>query len=109
MSTMTPVRDDDPRMKAWKVYSASDEYANTKKWALHAEHVEGSLWAAFIEGFAAAADLRGRVAPLTVYAAFNANKHTHSLPDGCWKIVNGVATSTDTTDDADAVLASLAD
>lgn len=45
---------DDPRMKAWKEYSATDDYANTRKWALHDAHVDGSLWAAFITGYAAA-------------------------------------------------------
>jgi len=38
-------------MIAWEVYKQSDSYENTKKWAAHPEHIEGSLWAAFSEGF----------------------------------------------------------
>lgn len=54
MSTMAPVPKDDPLMIAWEAYTATDKYANTKRWAIHPEHVEGSLWAAFMEGFKAA-------------------------------------------------------
>ena len=55
-----PVSADDPRMIAWTAYKATDDYANTLKWALwphnderKQQYVEGSLWAAFIEGFEA--------------------------------------------------------
>ena len=59
---MTPVPADDPRTIAWEAYKETDEYANSVKWALCRTHVhertekyvEVSLWAAFIEGFAAA-------------------------------------------------------
>ncbi len=47
---MSPVPGDHPLMIAWTAYMATPEYANTKKWAMHAEHTEGSLWAAFVEG-----------------------------------------------------------
>lgn len=50
MTTQTPLAADDPLMLAWKAYAATDEYANTKRWAIHPEHVEGSLWAAFVAG-----------------------------------------------------------
>lgn len=53
MSTMTPVPADAPLMIAWKAYRGTPEYANTKQWAAHEEHVEGSLWAAFVAGFTA--------------------------------------------------------
>ncbi len=58
-----PVPDDDPRMIAWKKYKATDDYANTLKWAIgpvdanprtaerHRGWVEGALWAAFCAGF----------------------------------------------------------
>lgn len=58
---------DDPLMIAWKAYQATDEYANTFKWATdpslrhrreedrqrREQHFEGTLWAAFIEGYEA--------------------------------------------------------
>ena len=44
----------DPRMVAWERYKQTEDYANTRRWAAHADHVDGSLWAAFIEGFEAA-------------------------------------------------------
>lgn len=56
MSTMTPVPESHPLMVAWNAYKATDEYANTKKWALHEQHVEGSLWAAFMAGFNASSE-----------------------------------------------------
>ena len=71
-----PVPDDHPMMIAWKAYMATDDYKNSKHWAMtiapmlqHGDpdadrkryslmpveqrerHVEGSLWAAFIEGW----------------------------------------------------------
>ena len=77
---MTPVAQDDPLMIAWKAYQETDDYKNSKYWALrlapflhapsespaarHVEceimsldqrerHVQGSLWAAFMAGFRA--------------------------------------------------------
>lgn len=41
-------------MVAWEAYKATEEYANTKQWAAYPEHVDGSLWAAFDRGYAAA-------------------------------------------------------
>ena len=40
-----------PMVVAWEEYQATPEYANTKKWAAHKEHVDGSLWAAFVRGY----------------------------------------------------------
>jgi hypothetical protein len=51
MPTETPVPADHPLMKAWKAYQQTAEFANTKKWAAHPEHVDGSLWAAFMQGW----------------------------------------------------------
>ena len=56
---MGAVPDTDPLMVAWKAYRESAEYANTAKWAVKAEHSEGSLWAAFEQGFRAARRLEG--------------------------------------------------
>lgn len=36
---------------AWEKYKSTDSYANIKRWALEPEHVECSLWAAFVEGW----------------------------------------------------------
>jgi hypothetical protein len=73
---------DDPRMVAWDAYKASDDYANSRRWALRIapmiqggdpdgdrkrecelmpytqreQHVDGSLWAAFIVGWEAGRD-----------------------------------------------------
>ncbi len=70
MTTSARVPADDPRMIAWTAYKATEEYANSFKWAVgrsvptdpraaedRRTHVEGSLWAAFIEGFEAGARL----------------------------------------------------
>lgn len=43
-----------PMRDAWELYRATDAYANTRNWALKEAHVDGSLWAAFIAGYAAA-------------------------------------------------------
>jgi hypothetical protein len=38
-------------MKAWKAYAETDDFANSKKWAAQPQHVDGSLWAAFLQGW----------------------------------------------------------
>ena len=43
-----------PIMVAWEKYKTGDEYANTRRWAIDKNHTEGSLWAAFLEGWKAA-------------------------------------------------------
>lgn len=52
---------DEPVMVAWKAYQATDDYKNTRNWALHEKHVDGSLWAAFSHGFIAARPASGEV------------------------------------------------
>jgi hypothetical protein len=51
MPTESPMPKDHPLMKAWEQYKVTDDYTNTRKWAHHAEHVDGSLWAAFSQGW----------------------------------------------------------
>lgn len=51
---MAAVHPDDPLMIAWEIYRQTQEFDNTKRWAVEGEHVEGSLWAAFERGFRAA-------------------------------------------------------
>lgn len=41
MSVMTLLPKNDPRLIAWEAYKQTEEFANTKKWAAHAEHVQG--------------------------------------------------------------------
>ena len=45
-----------PMRAAWEKYKETDEYANSRKWALHPEaadrqYVDGSMWAAFCAGW----------------------------------------------------------
>lgn len=51
--TESPVPAGAPVLMAWEAYKATPEYANTRKWAAHEAHVDGSLWAAFYQGFMA--------------------------------------------------------
>lgn len=65
----TAVPQDSPLWKAWEAYKASEEFANSMKWASTARvddhgdgtmtltypHKQGSLWAAFAAGFSAQA------------------------------------------------------
>jgi hypothetical protein len=46
----------EPVMVAWKEYQGTGDFANSKKWAIHTEHVQGSIWAAFSAGFAMATE-----------------------------------------------------
>lgn len=48
---MTTLATDDSLFVAWEKYRTTDEYANTRSWAKHDEHLDGSLWAAFMEGW----------------------------------------------------------
>ena len=50
MSVMKALPENDPIMISWNKYKATDQFANTKKWAVYPEHVEGSLWAAYLQG-----------------------------------------------------------
>lgn len=56
---MAPVPDDHPLMQAWTAYKATEEHANSLRWA--ATHPEGSLWAAFMAGFQAATKRAGNL------------------------------------------------
>jgi|GEM_PF-6406712 hypothetical protein len=51
MSTATALPKDDPRIIAWEQYKKSERYQNSKKWAAYPEHVDGSLWDAFLFGY----------------------------------------------------------
>lgn len=80
MATDVEIAADDPMKKAWEKYKATPEFENSKLWAMRIapivhshdpagaesslyelmprdqreRHVDGSLWAAFVEGYRAA-------------------------------------------------------
>jgi hypothetical protein len=54
VSASTPVPKDHPLMKAWEAHKATEDFSNSRKWALHEEHLDGSLWALFSAGWQAA-------------------------------------------------------
>ncbi len=56
MPVMQQVPVDHPLMVAWNAYKASDDYANSLKWAATPDYREGSMWAAFMAGFKAATE-----------------------------------------------------
>ena len=45
---------DDPRRIAWEEYRQSEDYPNVRRWAVHGDNVDGSLWSSFVAGFEAA-------------------------------------------------------
>lgn len=54
MSTMVALPTDHPEMKAWERYKKTERYENSREWAIAQGHTDGSLWAAFDEGWNAA-------------------------------------------------------
>ena len=64
---MQQVPDDHPLMVAYREYCDTEDYRNTHNWARYPEHIDGSLWAAFMAGFNAAtkraADLHEMINP----------------------------------------------
>lgn len=55
MSASSPVPKDHPLMVAWEAYKATEDYANTKRWAGRDDQAtDGSLWASFERGWLAA-------------------------------------------------------
>lgn len=50
---MAPLPKDDPMLIAWEEYKATEDYANTKKWAADSGQVDGSLWTVFMQGYIA--------------------------------------------------------
>lgn len=61
MSTMALVPKDDPLMIAWEVFKQTEHYENAKRWAKHPEHLEGSLWAMYEQGFRDATNRAGNL------------------------------------------------
>lgn len=47
---------DHPMMKAWNKYKDTEEYSNSRYWAVHGDHVDGSMWAAFCAGYKSSQD-----------------------------------------------------
>lgn len=59
---MAPLSKDDPRVIGFNAYKKSEGYANTRNWALHKAHVDGSLWAAFCAGMEATTPTESSIA-----------------------------------------------
>ena len=51
MSEQTPADPNGPLMQAWLKYQNTADYLNALSWATNPAHTEGSLWAAFEQGF----------------------------------------------------------
>ncbi len=51
MPVETALPENHPIMLAWNEYKLTDGFENTKKWAMYEDHVEGSLWTAFVAGY----------------------------------------------------------
>ena len=68
MGNSTPLPSDDARMVAWREYTATDDYRNTKRWAVEPPHTEGSLWAAFLAGWSGATSRTPNKPDLTALA-----------------------------------------
>ncbi len=56
MPVMRALAPTEPVMVAWREYQKTEDYANTKRWVAFMDHREGSLWAAFSEGFRVATE-----------------------------------------------------
>lgn len=67
-SMSVTVPKDHPLMVAWTAYKDTEDYANTRRWAAHDAHVDGSLWAAFERGWLAAGGRKPFEAPPAPHA-----------------------------------------
>lgn len=54
MSSSTPIPEGHPLKIAWDAYQQTEDFKNTRYWAHFDRHLDGSLWAAFMNGWAAA-------------------------------------------------------
>jgi hypothetical protein len=79
MTTQTALPSNHPEMKAWERYKGTPNYANTKNWATDEKHTEGSLWAAFDEGYHAARIDRSDL--LKILDALRGNEEFHRKRD----------------------------
>lgn len=65
MNVSAPIPPDHPLMVAWEAHKATEDFANTKRWAItgalkgDVELIHGQLWAIFVAGWEA----RGAVQP----------------------------------------------
>jgi hypothetical protein len=48
---MAPLPKGHPMLEAWEAFRTTPEYENARHWAQYMDHIEGSLWAAFTEGW----------------------------------------------------------
>lgn len=59
--TMKVVAKDAPVKLAWEAFKQTEDFANTRRWALDREHIDGSLWHVFVMGFTAATERAGNL------------------------------------------------
>ena len=45
-----------PLRAAWEQYTQTDKYRNTRMWAEHSEHLDGSLWGVWLAAYSAATE-----------------------------------------------------
>lgn len=60
-----------PLMVAWEQFKRSDSFANSRKWAEHDQHRDGSMWNCFMVGWMAATASERERAVAVVNAARN--------------------------------------
>lgn len=53
MSSSAPLPKDAPLIVIWEKFKTTPEFENARKWALHSEHLNGSLWSVFAAGWLA--------------------------------------------------------
>lgn len=80
MTVSAPLPKDHPAIIAWERYKASDEYANSFRWAEHILHREGSMWAAFYAGFVALS-AQGDAAQPAITCQVLEYQHSSGHPD----------------------------
>ena len=51
MPTETPMPADHPIMQGWQAWRATEDGANSAKWAIEPQHTDGSLWSAYLAGW----------------------------------------------------------
>lgn len=71
-------------MRAWEMWSETEDWENARRWALHEEHVDGSLWEAFRAAYDAALIEAAGIAKRECMVRAKAEKmgaHLHD-PDG---------------------------
>jgi len=83
MPNMQALPADHPEMKAWERYKNTPEHENTLKWAHESNYTEGSLWAAFDEGWRAAMETPANPVPAPEIQHILSSKQRNLLITAC--------------------------